>query len=787
MIDNAERMRQIGEYKAAISRATFHNDGYRNMLNKVGMLQDNSTAWQYNADGLEADGRLAALYAENGLFGKIIDRPAEDAVAKGIDLSDFGDELSQKIERRLARKGYVDAMTNGIKWSRLFGGAIGVMIVNDGRGLEEPLDWKHFESLEEIRVFERAIVQPDFTTLNTYYFNDYSPDENRPWGQPLWYAVYSMYGQFKVHWSRCLIFRNGYMPEYISHGIYQYWGIPVYNKIRDSLREVVTAHHDGTKLLERSVLGVYKMKNLSNLLATDEGEDKVIQRLQVIDMARNIINSMAIDNDGEDYQYINATMSGVSDIIDRTCNMLSAVTDIPQTILFGKSPSGMDATGDNDMENYYQLLSRIQSQQMKDNTEILLRMVLAEMVRDGEVKKDEIPEYTVKFNAFKQQTEEEKLNIEKTKVDISQAKAQVAQIYVDMQALDPNEVRRALRESEEFEIQDIITEDDPEELEIPEDSMDMGQEGQAAMHAAGAPVDKPVEQAIENEGEGRTGLGDSAGSLFGDLTHITHEYPLYEMLDDNASRTGAALNTDGRVADFSKCDKMELGLITDGGPGSGNWGHAGRPGQRGGSASSGGSIVAESVSGYGVDTGAQRRKKHIHKCTDGKKFLNRLKKSKKTVDPRKAWRVDDYSHTPEEYKECTMLISDGGSTVAVKPNGNIISVCKCEGDECSGSDMVQAAVEAGGDRLDAFGKQLYQFYTKNGFEAVSWTPFNEEYAPPGWKKGVDAAESILFYKHTGNKTNVTYEEFIKTVKPCVDGPDVYGYDLAEAARDKEMS
>lgn len=46
---------------------------------------------------------------------------------------------------------------------------------------------------------------------------------------------------------------------------------------------------------------------------------------------KGIINSIAIDANGEDYDYKTVTFSGVKDIIDATCNMLSAVTNIPQT------------------------------------------------------------------------------------------------------------------------------------------------------------------------------------------------------------------------------------------------------------------------------------------------------------------------------------------------------------------------------------------------------------------------------------------------------------------------
>ena len=61
-------------------------DGYVNMLNKYGTPQDNSTAYQYQHDGLVPDMYLTEQYETNGLFSKIIDTPAEEAVKHGFDL-----------------------------------------------------------------------------------------------------------------------------------------------------------------------------------------------------------------------------------------------------------------------------------------------------------------------------------------------------------------------------------------------------------------------------------------------------------------------------------------------------------------------------------------------------------------------------------------------------------------------------------------------------------------------------------------------------------------------------
>ena len=435
----------------------YRADGYSNMLNKVGTKQDNSTAYQYSAEPFVTDMELSRLYEGNGLFAKIINRPAEEAVKHGFDI-DFGDEdISEYIEEELDELSWESKFATAEKWARLYGGSIIVMLVDDGRGLEEPLDWDNVKSLKELRVYDRSIVQPDYFGL--YGVHNYNNIEINPsLGEPEYYQVFSIYGYFVVHKSRCLVFKNGELPEQTTSALYRFWGMPEYIKIRRSLRECITSHEDGVKLLERCVQAIYKMKNLSQLLSTDEGEDKVLQRLQVIDMARGILNSIAIDNDGEDYDYKQQTLSGVKEIIDSTCNMLSAVTDIPQTILFGRSPAGENSTGESDQENYYNMVENIQKQNMKRNARTIIDLKLIEGLRNGKIK--EKPKYKVKFAALWSMSEKEKAEIEKLKADTEYVKAQTAGVYMDNGVVDASEVRKNLAKEGEFQIEELITEDD---------------------------------------------------------------------------------------------------------------------------------------------------------------------------------------------------------------------------------------------------------------------------------------------------------------------------------------
>lgn len=445
-------------------------DGYANMLNKYGTSQDNSEAYDYVPEDFADDMELTRLYEGNGLFTKIIDRPAEESIKHGFDV-DYGDEsITEYVEDKMDELELEDRFATAEKWARLYGGSIIVMLVDDGRGLEEPLDWNNVKSIEELRVFERSIVQLDYTSL--YSFNPQEVMEKhrkRPLDQPKYYTVFSLYGYFTVHYSRCLVFRNGRLPEHTTNALYRFWGIPEYVKIKRALRETITAHSDGVKLLERSVQAIYKMKGLSSMLSTDEGEDKAIKRLQVIDMARGILNSLAIDSEGEDYDFKTTQMAGVKDILDSTCNILSAVTDIPQTILFGRSPAGENSTGDADLENFYNLLERIQKMNMKSNGRTVIDLILKEGKENGQIEK--IPKYKMKFAPLWSMSETEQATVEQTKATTEQIKAQTAQTYVDMQAIDPSDVRRGLAKGDTYDIQELVPDDD--EFDLLADLMDI--------------------------------------------------------------------------------------------------------------------------------------------------------------------------------------------------------------------------------------------------------------------------------------------------------------------------
>ena len=438
-------------------------DSYINILNKYGTPQDNTTAYFFHGENYIPDIILSQQYEYNGLFSKIIDAPSEEAVKHGFELETEHPEAEELLYDTLDTLCWEEKAATAVKWARLYGGAVIVMLINDGGGLEDELNINNIKGIDGLYVYERAIVTPVIS--NMAYFL----------GVPQYYDINSYNGCFRVHASRCLLFKNGILPEHTMNNHYRFWGLPEYIRIKNELRETAVAHGLAVRLLDRSVQAIYAMKNLSNIVATDEGEEQIIKRMQLIDRARGLLSSIAIDADGESYDFKSVTFSGAKDIIDTTCNMLSAVTNIPQTLLFGRSPAGENSTGESDLENFYNLCNRIQKMMIYANLKYLIKIIFAAAYANGDI--DEKPIIKIKFNPLWSLSELEQAQVEQIRASTSQSKMQTAKGYFDMGVLDPIEIRRGLAENKEFDIEKLLDDLDDEDLfegwEVKENNADI--------------------------------------------------------------------------------------------------------------------------------------------------------------------------------------------------------------------------------------------------------------------------------------------------------------------------
>lgn len=169
--------------------------------------------------------------------------------------------------------------------------------------------------------------------------------------------------------------------------------------------------------------------------------------------------------------------------------------------------------------------------------------------------------------------------------------------------------------------------------------------------------------------------------------------------------------------------------------------------------------------------------KHTFKKVNGKDFKKALDEAKAKLPPEKAWRVDNTSHTIEEYDNMKCYTTENGSTVAITNDGDIISVASTKKGE--GRSLMEFAVNHKGVKLDSYDGN-YEYYTHMGFKPISWTKFNEIHAPSDWNKNRDDKEPIIFFKYVGKEVTISKDDFYNSTK------DFKEYDDAMKERDKHI-
>ncbi len=109
--------------------------------------------------------------------------------------------------------------------------------------------------------------------------------------------------------------------------------------------------------------------------------------------------------------------------------------------------------------------------------------------------------------------------------------------------------------------------------------------------------------------------------------------------------------------------------------------------------------------------------------------------------------------SPSELSKYRLFRTPNGSGFAIKPDGDIVAVFASESEPKGGSyALLQAAVQAGGKKLDAFNTYLPKIYSRVGFRPVARLPWNDEFAPPNWDKQMfnkfsNGEPEIYFFIH----------------------------------------
>lgn len=426
---------------------TTRDDGpYENVFLNVGNKGDRSAYTRAVTPRLLQYTELEGLYEGDGFARRIVDLPAEEMVRAGYDIEGVEDDGDVRAE--LENIGTMEKLCDAMRWASLYGGSIVVMLINDGGTLEDPLVVERAKSLEQLRVYDRWQV--------THYQKYLDPNDMR-FGKTEIYMVSPIQGTpYLVHESRCLVFDGVPVPDRIRERN-DGWGASKLQQCYDQLTRFGMSHVWANALLERAQQAVHGIPELTNLLRAPGGEALVRKRVDLVDMTRSINNTIVIDA-AESYDLKSTPLTGVADIVDRLGLALSAVTGVPESLLFGRQQKGLGTNGQGDLENWY---AKIGQEQNTVLLPALDKLVTVQLYVMGKY----VDDYLIKFNPLS-------VPSRKDTAETDYKRAQTFEILNNIGALDASEVRKMLPD-EGYDIDDVDTMPETE-VEPPEDTVVTG-------------------------------------------------------------------------------------------------------------------------------------------------------------------------------------------------------------------------------------------------------------------------------------------------------------------------
>lgn len=392
--------------------------GYSNVFLSVGGKSDRSAQTRYTMSAPMQQTELEDLYTGDGLARRIIDLPAEEMVRAGYEIE--GVEDQKKIKSALENINAVGKLCNALRWSSLHGGALVVLLVNDGGTLEDPLEVERSTALEQIRVYDRWQVS---------HHLKYSDPADMRFGKTQIYQVSPSNGApYMVHETRCIVLDGMPLPDR-KRDSNDGWGASRLQQCYTQLERFGMSHVWANALLERAQQAVHGIPGLTDLMRSKQGEDLVRKRVDLVDMARSINNTVVIDA-AESYDLKATSLAGVSDLVDRFGMALSAVSGIPESLLFGKQHGGLASTGQSDIENWYAKVKQMQQTMLLP---ALDRIITIQMHALKMYTKD----YLVTFNPLFVPTDKEQ-------AEVKSVKAKTYETLNNIGALDASEIRKML-------------------------------------------------------------------------------------------------------------------------------------------------------------------------------------------------------------------------------------------------------------------------------------------------------------------------------------------------------
>lgn len=369
------------------SQSLSASDGYSNAAAFLGESSPLLSSGTFVRTSLTADTELlTSAYRTSWLAKRIIDMPSEDMTRAWYTLAtSLPDEDLRLLQRLEARHSVKQEITNAIRWARLYGGSIALMVIRGEEDrLDTPLDYDTLlpDCFQGLLVIDRAQgISPSLELVDDLDDPDF--------GLPAYYSVslnLDTPSTVRIHHSRVLRFIGRELPR-LEEERENHWGASELEHIWEELQKRSATSANIAQLIFQANITTLKISDFGETLATGSEQQRqaITSTVALENRYRTSygLQIMSKDDAMENHPY---SFAGLPEIYELFMMDMAGASEIPATRLFGRSPQGFNATGESDLKNYYEMISQLQERFLRPALEKLLPVMAVSVW--GTVPKD---------------------------------------------------------------------------------------------------------------------------------------------------------------------------------------------------------------------------------------------------------------------------------------------------------------------------------------------------------------------------------------------------------------
>lgn len=342
------------------------NDAFSNPLFRLGFgSQSPLEATEYPLTRMTYNyALLNSLYRGNWVVQNVVGIIPDDMTKGWFNLAgSLAPDYIAEFERVQRVTQLKDKVNLGLRWGRLYGGAAGLILIKGQEGeLDKPLDLEmvYPGTFNGLYILDRwSGITPDVELVTDMSDPDF--------GLPEYYSVTDSEGQIyaRVHHSRIVRFTGRELP-YLEKLAEMYWGESEVEALYADVVKHDNVAHNMAALTFRANIDTMEVQNLDQLfsIAATEQQRRFWNVMQAQSVCKSNFGVQLVNKDDKitNTQY---TFTGLKDVYESMCLDLAGASRIPVTKLFGRSPAGMNATGESDLQNYYDYIDSLRESTLK--------------------------------------------------------------------------------------------------------------------------------------------------------------------------------------------------------------------------------------------------------------------------------------------------------------------------------------------------------------------------------------------------------------------------------------